>query len=151
MSAWKIASRSSPLVRMPTMTAPTSRAMRPMSSGVEAVTVIVSGCGRLTMAPLAACKATTSKSASGVLTTTEDVRGVSSVRGRALIRSTVVDDDCVVGTVGHLGHEVAGQEDRPTGVGEPPQEDPQRVDAIRIEPVEGLVEDEDLRVSEESS
>jgi hypothetical protein len=63
----------------------------------------------------------------------------------------LVDDHGVVGGVRDLGQQVAGQEDRAAVVREGAQEGPHHPDAVRVEPVEGLVEHEGGRVADQGA
>ena len=60
------------------------------------------------------------------------------------------DDDHVVGEAGEFGQLMARHEDRSPQVGEGAEEVPQPPDAFGVEPVGGLVQDEDLRSAEQS-
>ena len=59
------------------------------------------------------------------------------------------DDDEVVGGDRHLVHQVAGDEDRAALGGQPLHQVPDPDDALGVEPVDRLVEDEDRRVAEQ--
>ena len=59
------------------------------------------------------------------------------------------NDDDVVGSLLHLAHEVAREQDRPAFGGEPLQEAANPADTLGVEPVHRLIEDQDLRVSQE--
>ena len=59
----------------------------------------------------------------------------------------MVDDHHVVHGLRDLGEHVAGQQDRTTLSGQLAQERAQPADALRVQPVGGLVQDEDLRVA----
>ena len=58
------------------------------------------------------------------------------------------DDDQVVGGDGHLVHQVAGHQDGSALGGEPLHQVPDPQDAFGVEPVDRLVEEQDLRVAE---
>ena len=51
--------------------------------------------------------------------------------------------------LGNLGEQVAGEQHCAAVVGKVAQEDPHRRDAVGVESVEGLVEDEDARIADE--
>ena len=59
------------------------------------------------------------------------------------------DDDHVVDRLGDLGQDVAGEQDRAPLRSEGAQEVAQPADAFGVEPVRGLVEDEDPRVADQ--
>src|SRR5947209_376255 len=59
------------------------------------------------------------------------------------------DDDEVLRGLGHLTHEVTGKEDGPALAGQRLHEVADPEDAVRVEAVDGLVEDEDPGVTEE--
>src|SRR5437763_4689919 len=60
-----------------------------------------------------------------------------------------VDDHDLVGELGHLGQHVARDEDGPAALRERAEEVPQPANAFRIDPVGGLVEDEQLGLAEQ--
>ena len=74
-------------------------------------------------------------------------RQISERRVRS--KPAVVDDDHLVHGLRHLGQDMAGDQDRPALRRHRSQEIPQPPDPLRIEPVRGLVEDQDLGVAEE--
>jgi hypothetical protein len=59
------------------------------------------------------------------------------------------DDDEVVRGLRHFGHQVAGHEDGPALRGQRPQEPAQPSDALGVEPVDRLVEQQHRRVAEQ--
>ncbi len=59
------------------------------------------------------------------------------------------DDDDAVGDELHLAHEVAGDQDGATLVGEPAEEGADPADAFEVQPVDGLVEEQDGWVAEQ--
>ena len=61
----------------------------------------------------------------------------------------VVDDDDVVGGLGDLGEDVAGDQDGPPFGGQAAEQVAQPPDALRIQAVGGLVEDQHGRVAEQ--
>ena len=65
--------------------------------------------------------------------------------------ATAADHDDLVGRLLHLVQQVGGQQHRASLVGEPAQQAAHPVDALRVETVGGLVEDQDLRVAQQSA
>ena len=65
------------------------------------------------------------------------------------MRRPAADDEQVVGGVLELAHQVARDEHRPAFLGERPEEAADPADALRVEPVDGLVEEQHRRVAEE--
>jgi hypothetical protein len=61
----------------------------------------------------------------------------------------VIDDRDRVADLLHLVEQVRGEEDGSPFLDEPPDHAPELVDAGRIEPVRGLVQNQELRVGEE--
>ena len=76
--------------------------------------------------------------------------GRDEFRGRAVRDElAAADDEQVVGRVFHLRHQVAGDEDRTPLGGERLHQVPDPHDALGVEPVDWLVEHEDLRIAEQ--
>ncbi len=69
--------------------------------------------------------------------------------GSAGDQPAAADDDELVGHQRHLGEQVAGDEHRPAGGREALEQLADPLDALRVEPVRGLVEDQRVRVAEQ--
>lgn len=62
---------------------------------------------------------------------------------------SAADEDQLLRHLLHLAHQVAGDEDGPAGICTSTHQLPDPGDAVRVQPVHGLVQDEDLRVSQQ--
>src|SRR6266498_2484927 len=82
----------------------------------------------------------------------DDVRTTTSARVWVAMNSSRLapaDDDEVVGGKGHLAHQVAGDEHRPALPREPLEQGAQPLDALGVEAVGGLVEEQHGCVAEQ--
>ena len=102
------------------------------------------------MTPPAAVISSASRSGSGVRTSTDrsELRWMNSCVVELGDQAAPADDDEVVGGDRHLAHQVAGDEDRAAFGGELPHEGADPADALRVQAVDRLVQQQHLGIAE---